>query len=234
MRDFQHSDNPTGLRCQLPETADLMLYSDQVRELYPRVMRLARHLVGNTADAEDVVQEALLKAFQHFQDYRHEASFSTWLFRITWNESINSHRKRSLERIGLADLSPMYGNRRPHLWATLRDTPEQICRAGEIQELLKDSLRRMKPCYQEVWLLRQIDDLSNADIAKQLGLRLSTVKIRMHRARRQLRILVGDRLSRPTRARHHVGTARSPIAPGENVIRLDYSPTVDEFPVRAA
>jgi DNA-directed RNA polymerase specialized sigma24 family protein len=69
---------PTELLCR--ETADLEFYSEEVRELYPRVLRLAHRLVGNAADAEEVVQESLLKAFQHLQDYRHEAPFSTGYF----------------------------------------------------------------------------------------------------------------------------------------------------------
>jgi RNA polymerase sigma-70 factor (ECF subfamily) len=231
-RAFQQSGNPTELPCQLPETADLEFYSEQMRELYPRVLRLAGRLVRNHADAEEVVQEALLKAFQHIQDYRREGSFSTWLLRITWNESMDFHRKRSMEVIGLADLSPVH--EQPHLWATLRDTPEQICIAREIEEMLERSLRRVKPCYREVWVLREIDHMSDAEIAKQLGLSLSTVKVRMHRARRQLRRFVSGRLSRPAAARHHGRHTCSAIASGENVIRLDLSSATDECPARSA
>ncbi|MBZ5594727.1 MAG: RNA polymerase sigma factor [Acidobacteriia bacterium] len=196
-------------------------------------MRLARRLVGNAADAEEVVQESLLKAFQHLQDYRHEASFSAWLLRIAWNESMDFHRRRSMEVIGLDDLKPGHESRYPHLWATLRETPEQICSAREIEEALERSLRRVKPCYRKVWLLREIDQMSDAEVAKQLGLSLSTVKVRMHRARRQLRKFVGGCLSRPGIARHHVST-RSAIGSAENLIRLDYSPAAQEWPARAA
>jgi RNA polymerase sigma-70 factor (ECF subfamily) len=215
------------------ETADLGFYSQQVRDLYPRVFRLAHRLVRNPADAEEVVQEALLKAFQHIQDCRHEASFVNWLLRITWNESMAFHRKRSMEVIGLDDLSPGHEYRHPHLWATLRETPEQICSAREIEKILERSLCRVTPCYRKVWILREIDHVSDADIAKQLGLSLSTVKVRMHRARRQLRKFVGSSLSRPA-AQHHVGSIRSAIGLAENVIRLDYPPAAQEWPARAA
>ena len=218
---------PTELLCR--ETADLEFYSEEVRELYPRVLRLAHRLVGNAADAEEVVQESLLKAFQHLQDYRHEAPFSTWLLRITWNESMALHRKRSMEVIGLDDLSPGHEYRHPHLWATLRETPEQICGAREIEKILERSLLRVTPCYRKVWMLREIDQMCDADIARQLGLCLSTVKVRMHRARRQLRKFVSGSLSRPA-AQHHGGNTRSV----ENVIRLDYSQAVKERPARAA
>ena len=219
---------------ELPGTPDIASYSEQMRELYPRVLRLACRLVGNPADAEEVVQEALLKAFQHIQDYRREASFSTWLFRITWNESMDFHRKRSMEVIGLADLSPMQENRYPHLWATLRETPEQICIARELQEVLERSLARVTPCYREVWFLREMDHMSDAEIATQLGLCLSTVKVRMHRARRQLQRLVGGSLSRPAMPRHRAGSTCSAIASAESVIRLDPSSAPDECPARAA
>lgn len=224
-----------GPPVELPrqETADLEFYSEEVRELYPRVLRLARRLVGNTADAEEVAQEALLKAFQHIQDYRHEASFSTWLLRITWNESMDFHRKRSLEVIGLDDLKPGHESRYPHLWATLRETPEQICRAREIEKILERSLCRVKPCYRKVWILREIDQVSDADIAKQLGLCVSTVKVRMHRARRQLRKFVGGSLSRPA-AHYHVGSIRFANGSAENVIRLNHPPAAQGWPARAA
>jgi RNA polymerase sigma-70 factor, ECF subfamily len=234
MRECRLPGSPTEMPCQLPETPDLEFYSEQVRELYPRVLRLARRLVGNPADAEDVVQEALLKAFQHIQGYRREASFSTWLLRIAWNESMDFHRKRSMEVIGLADLSPGHENRHPHLWATLRETPEQICIAREIEEVLERSLRRVAPCYRKVWLLRESDHMSDVEIAKQLGLSLSTVKVRMHRARRQLRRFVGGILLRPATTRHHVGSTRSAIGPARDVIRLDYPSAADECPARAA
>ena len=233
MREFQQSGNQAELRCQLPETADLEFYSEQVRELYPRVLRLARRLVGNPADAEEVVQEALLKAFRHIQDCRHEASFSHWLLRIIRNESMDFHRKRTMEVIGLDDLTPGYENRHPHLWATSRETPEQICIAREIEGVLERSLRRVKPCYRKVWLLREIDQMSDAEVAKQLCLSLSTVKVRMLRARRQLRKFVGGSLSRQA-AQRHIRSIGSAIGPAGNVIRLDYSPAGDECPARAA
>jgi RNA polymerase sigma-70 factor (ECF subfamily) len=203
-------------------------------KLYPRVLRLARRLVCNPADAEEVAQEAFLKAFQHIQDYRHEAAFSTWLLRITWNESMDFHRKRSMEVIGLDDLSP--GNERhyPYLWATLRETPEQICAAREIEELLDRSLRRVTPCYRRVWFLRERDHLSDAEVAKQLGLAVSTVKVRMHRARRQLRRFVGASLSRPSMTRYHGGSGHSAIASAENLIPVDFSPAAGRYPAQAA
>lgn len=233
-RELQQSCNPTELYCQLPETADIEFYSEQMRELYPRVLRLAGRLTRNPADAEEVVQEALLKAFQHLQDYRREASFCTWLLRITCNESMDFHRKRSMEVIGLADLSPGLENQHPHLWATLRDTPEQICVAREIEEMLELSLRRVKPCYREVWVLREIDHMSDAEIAKELGLSLSTVRVRMHRARRQLRRFVSGRLSPPAAVRHHRGHICSAVAPAESVIRLDLPSAIGKCPARAA
>jgi RNA polymerase sigma-70 factor, ECF subfamily len=223
---------PAELRCQ--RTADLEFYSEEVRTLYPRVLRLARRLVGNAADAEEVVQESLLKAFQHLQDYRHEAPFSTWLLRITWNECMAFHRKRSMEVIGLDDLRPGNESRHPHLWATLRETPEQIYGAREIEKILERSLCRVTPCYREVWILREIDHVSDADIAKQLGLCLSTVKVRMHRARRQLRKFLGGSLLRQGIARHHGAGTRSAIGSAKNMIRLDYPPAAQEWPARAA
>lgn len=222
-RDFQQSRNPLELRCQPLEPLDIEFYSEQMRELYPRLRKLARRLVGNTADAEEVVQEALLKAFQHLQDYRHEASFSTWLFRITWNESMDFHRKRSMEVIGLDDLSRSRENHRAHVWATLRETPEQICIAREIQEVLNRSLRRVPTCYRQVWLLREINHMSHADISKRLGLSVSTVKVRMHRARMQLRRFVGGSLSRPVTLRRHRGSTCSAVALAEKLIPLEYS-----------
>ena len=182
--------------------------SEQLSQLYPRVLKLAHHLVRNHADAEEVVQEVFLKAFQHHCDYRHEAPFSTWLLRITWNEGMRFHRKRCMEVAGLDEVSTI--NRRPHLWAAVTETPEQICVGKEIEKALYRSLRRVSPLYREVWLLREIAELSDAEIARHLGLCVSTVKVRMHRARKQLRRFVGRSLSR-SRCQAAPGTV--PVSP---------------------
>jgi len=169
--------------------------AEQISELYPRVLKLARHLVRNPADAEEVVQEAFLKAFQHHRDYRREAPFSAWLFSITWNEGRRLHRKRRMEVVGLCEISTI--NHHLHLWAAVTDTPEQICIGKEIERAWYRSLRRVSPHYREVWLLREVAELSDAEIARHLGLCVNTVKVRMHRARQQLRCFVGRSMFRP-------------------------------------
>jgi RNA polymerase sigma-70 factor (ECF subfamily) len=215
-------------------TVDIDFYAQQMGKLHPRVLRLARRLVGNAADAEEVAQEAFLKAFQHIKDYRHEASFSTWLLRIVWNESMDFHRKRSLEVIGLDDLSPGQERRYPVIWTTLRETPEQICITREIERLVARSLRRVPLRYRKVWFLRECNHLSDAEVARQLDLPVGTVRVRMHRARRQLQRLVRAGLPCPLPTLHHRGGTSSAMALAEKVVALDCAPATSGCPVQAA
>jgi len=164
--------------------------------LAPKLHSVARRVVGNREDAEDVVQESLWKAFQHLPEFRAErAAFSSWLTRITINQAVGVLRHRRSDPLHMpantADHSeprPAVGYRRPR-----SRTPEQICSLREMQQILRLCISRMDSTYRRFLDLASFEEWSNAEIAEELGVSVGTVKTRIHRARRMLR----DRLQQP-------------------------------------
>lgn len=155
-----------------------------IRTHAPRLRRVAWRVVGNHADAEDVVQEALLKACLHLIDYQERAAFSTWLTRIALNEGIGLLRKRRTEPIDLAEGDcPLQNVCRPGLYC---QTPEQFVISRELEVIVHHCMHRIHPDYRAVLRLRIFDELSHQEIADRLGLSVAAIKTRLHRARRVL------------------------------------------------
>lgn len=193
------------------QTGDTEAFSELATTLSPRLLSVARGVVGNREDAEDVVQVSLWKAYRHLPDYRAEAAFSTWLTRITVNEGVALLRKRRVEPIDLAATEPQWyqsGSR----WNPARDqTPEDICLLREMQRRVRRSIERMDPTYKTVLWMRALNERSHEEIAVQLGLPVATVRSRVHRARKILRTMLTRRLHtgtgseiRHARPRHRV------------------------------
>lgn len=177
------------------KSGDSDAFSELAQALSPRLMRVALHVVKNPADAEEVVQDALWKAFRNLRRYGQESTLSTWLIRITVNQGITCLRRRRAELAFLDAAHPL----KPQGFADLPSpdarTPEQICMSEEAERILREGMGLMPPAYKMVLLLREIDELSYQEIAEQLLVPVSTVKIRVHRARRQLRMLLSRELT---------------------------------------
>lgn len=162
----------------------------------PRLRWAAWRVVRNWADAEDVVQLTLWKAYQHLPEYKEEAPLSTWLTRIALNEGIGFLRKRRTQPIDLAAPdAPLQ-----HVPWVSRDSesPEQIVSSNEIQRIVRGCLDEMRPDYRAVLCFRILQELGHDEIARRLGLSVATVKIRIHRARQVLRSKLRRRLCRPS------------------------------------
>ncbi len=166
---------------------DREAFSEIARLYRPRMYKTALSVVRNPADAEDVVQEALCKAFMHICNYRQEAPLVAWLGRIARNEGLALLRKRhtSGEAISLDDQPYRAATRSAMPGSSMN--PEQITDLRETRRLLRDSVHRLKPTYRSVLLLRGFEDFTNSEIAHRLGISETNVKLRIHRARRSLR-----------------------------------------------
>jgi RNA polymerase sigma-70 factor, ECF subfamily len=157
--------------------------------LSPRLLAAAGRVVGNRADAEDVAQESLTKAFQHLRDFRGEAAFSTWLTRIAVNQGIALLRRRRRDPLALSvppappDEADLALDRRP----ASGPTPEEIYRFREFRRVVGPHLEGMDAAYKTPLCLAALDGWSYAEIAERLGVSMGTVKTRIHRARRRLR-----------------------------------------------
>lgn len=178
------------------QAGDGAAFADLALGLYPSLMHSALRVVRNHADAEEVVQEALLKAFIHLRQYRGEAALSTWLIRITVNQGLMFLRKQKPEAVELDDTHlrtcQFWG-----CWSSAGRTPEEICASGETEELVRRCLERIRPPYRIVLSLKAVEDKSHQEIAEQLEIPVELVRVRLHRARREMRRLLAGRFGPP-------------------------------------
>jgi RNA polymerase sigma-70 factor (ECF subfamily) len=157
---------------------------------YERAVYIAAHSVlQNEADAEDVAQEALLKALTHLKTFRRESKFSTWLIQIAVNEARMRLRK---------DRRPLYdsidegkateeGDYLPSDFADWREIPSEQLQRKELRLALQRALASLKLMYREVFVLRDIQNMSITDTANTLQISEASVKTRLLRARLQMR-----------------------------------------------
>ena len=157
---------------------------------YERAVYLAaRSVLGNDAEAEDVAQESVLKAFQHMRSFRAESKFSTWLIQITLNEARMRLRKQHRELYEDIEQPSKEsdGDYIPRDFADWREIPEEAVHRKQLRQHLAKAIAELEPKYREVLILRDVQSYSIAETAKLLGLTAGTVKTRLLRARLQLR-----------------------------------------------
>ena len=154
-----------------------------------RLHRVARAVLGSYTEAEDVVQETYLHAFQHLSKFRAEARLSTWLTRIALNEALARRRqtRRAVETTSIESVTTPLG-------ATEAD-PEQAVALAEIRALLEQAVDGLPESFRIVFMMRDVEEFSTEETALLLGLRPQTVKTRLHRARRLLREALRDKLA---------------------------------------
>jgi RNA polymerase sigma-70 factor (ECF subfamily) len=165
------------------------LFYELVQPHERAVYRAAFAILRNEHDAEDVAQEAMLKALVHLPSFRKEAKFSTWLIQITINEARMRLRK---ERKGLYEsidegVENEEGNYKPKDFADWRDIPLESLEEQRLKDALRNAIAALAPKYREVVVLRDVQEVNIADTAKALGITEASVKTRLLRARLQLR-----------------------------------------------
>ena len=147
----------------------------------------ARAILGNDAEAEDVAQETVLKAFLHIRNFRAESKFSTWLIQIAINEARMRLRKQHRELYEDIELPDGEGEYIPRDFADWREIPEEELHRKRLREALAKAIAGLEPKYREVFVARDVQHLSIAETAKLLGISSANVKTRLLRARLQLR-----------------------------------------------
>ena len=161
----------------------------QLVERYERkVYRLAKNITQNDEDAEDVLQEAFLKAYSNLENFQEQSKFYTWIVRIAVNEALMKLRKRKSDRTVSLDEPQDTGEdmvqREIAVW---EDDPEQRYGQEELREILGRAIDTLKPSFRTVFVLRDIEELSTEETAEALGISIPAVKSRLLRARLQLR-----------------------------------------------
>jgi RNA polymerase sigma-70 factor (ECF subfamily) len=153
-----------------------------------RLLQTTYRITRNRQDAEDALQDSLLKAFSHLKDFQEKSSFSTWLTRIAINSALMILRKkRGCFEISIDGTDDPGDKYEPWEARSLTEDPESRLAREEREELLRDAILRLPPVFREVVELRQAREYSTREIAQSLGISVPAVKSRLSRARLTLR-----------------------------------------------
>jgi len=164
------------------------LFCQLIRPYERRVFAAAFAILRNEADAEDVAQEAMLKAFKHIGQFRAESRFSTWLIQITINEARMRRRKEHAVLMEpITDREDQEGNYTPRDFADWREIPSEALERKELRQALRKALDSLASKYRQVLILRDVQHLNVAETAAALGLTQQNVRTRLLRARLQMR-----------------------------------------------
>jgi RNA polymerase sigma-70 factor, ECF subfamily len=174
------SDEDVVRRIQGGDTA---LFEVLMRRYNQRLYRVARGIVRDHAEAEDVMQQAYLNAYTHLDQYEHRGSFAGWLTRIALHEALAGHRRRA----AMAVTEPIRGDGVCDRLASPSPDPEEEARSSELRRDLEAIIDSLAEAYRPVFVLREVEGLSTSETAEALGLSEDVVKTRLHRARAMLR-----------------------------------------------
>lgn len=166
---------------------DTQLYHELIRPHERSVYMMALTYMKNEADAEDIAQEAFLKAFRKLESFRGDAKFSTWLISITLNEARSRLRQKSAMRMESIDEPVEEGGPvSPALLRDWKEIPSETVERGEVRQMLQDAIEDLPEIYRSVFLLRDVQELSVNETAEALEISVPSVKVRLHRARMML------------------------------------------------
>jgi len=175
---------------RLPESAAPHSAEEVFHEYAPRVYNLARRMLSNNADAEDVTQDVLLQVVRKLPSFRGESAFPTWLHRVTVNAALAHRRKRGQrEQHEVRDPLDSIFEEEHHTVPVKRWNvrPEDQALDAETHRLIEEAIARLPETYRDVFVLADVEGLSNPEIADMLGLSVPAVKSRLHRARLLMR-----------------------------------------------
>jgi RNA polymerase sigma-70 factor (ECF subfamily) len=163
-------------------------FESLVRRYDRNVFRIAQHITQNREDAEDVVQDAFLKAYQNLGQFQGQSKFYTWLVRIAVNEALMRLRRRRPERmVSIDEDVKTEEDSMPREIADWSPNPEQQYTQSELKDILGKTIQGLPPSFRTVFVLRDVEGLSTEETASALELSVPAVKSRLLRARLQLR-----------------------------------------------
>jgi RNA polymerase sigma-70 factor (ECF subfamily) len=179
---------------------ETQLYHELIRPYERSVYLMALSHMKNEADAEDVAQEAIVRAYKSLASFRGEAKFSTWLIRITLNAARSRLRRMSLVRMDSLDTPPDEDhNVSPALLRDWREIPSEVIERKEIRLLLQQAVEQLPDIYRQVFLLRDVEEMNINETAVALSISIPNVKVRLHRARMMLQEQLAPQLRTATR-----------------------------------
>lgn len=177
----------TALVAQSRE-GDTRAFGELVRRYESKIFRLAQHITQNREDAEDVLQETFMKAYEHLDQFQGNSKFYTWIVRIAVNQALMKLRRRKNDKsVSLDETIDTGEDTIVREIAAWEENPEQRFSREELGEVLDTAIQSLEPLYRSVFVLRDIEDLSTEETAEALNLSVPAVKSRLLRARLQLR-----------------------------------------------
>ncbi len=174
---------------------DLGAYDDLVRRYQERIYATIYHMTSNHEDANDLAQEAFIKAFQALRSFKGGSSFYTWVYRIAVNKTINFLKQRKNKaQLSLDDLD-FNAEHDPDLVALISEkTPRREANLSELQEKLNAAMQRLSEPHRLVVTLHDVQGLSHEEIADIMDCNIGTVRSRLFYARQQLQAYLSDYL----------------------------------------
>ena len=183
----QASADETALVAQSRE-GDTAAFGELVRRYEGKIFRLAQHVTQNREDAEDVLQETFMKAYEHLDQFQGNSKFYTWIVRIVVNQALMKLRRRKTDKsVSLDETIDTGEDTMVREIAAWDEDPEQRFSRDELGGILDTAVQSLEPPYRSVFVLRDIDELSTEETAEALDLSVPAVKSRLLRARLQLR-----------------------------------------------
>src|ERR1700683_5600664 len=169
------------------KAGDISAFETLVGRYERKIFRLTQNITQNTEDAEDAMQEAFLKAFEHLQNFQGNSRFYTWLVRIAVNQAPLKLRKRRPNVVSLDEEVDTGEDMMPRDVEDWGPSPEQRYEQTELNGILSKVIGELGPPFRIVFQLRDIEELSTEETAEALGLSIPAVKSRLLRARLKLR-----------------------------------------------
>ena len=176
-----------GALVEAARAGDASAFTELVTRYERRVFRLVMNITQNREDAEDALQEAFLKSYEHLGEFHGDSRFYTWLVRIAVNEALMRLRKRRPKEVSLDEPVEGEDDLMPREIEDWDPSPEQRYAQGELSQILQGVISELHPAFRTVFVLRDVEELSTEDTARLLGLSVPAVKSRLLRARLKLR-----------------------------------------------
>jgi len=191
---------------QRVQAGEAALFEIVMRRYNQRLYRIIRSILGTDADVEDVLQEAYLKAYGHLGQFEGRSSFATWLTKIAVHEAMaRARRGRRFQQ--LPEASDDEGSRVLEFPSSLPD-PEESAAQHEVMRLVEEAIDHLPGSFREVFVMRELEQMSQAETAECLGIKEGTVKTRLHRARHQIERYLLARAGQEIRTAYAFGDSR--------------------------
>lgn len=189
-------DRADGELVDLAQAGNDLAFAELVRRHRTSCLKLALSILHDRSDAEDEVQNALWKAFEHLRQFNRDAKFTTWLTRIVVNQCLM--RLRQQKRAKLLYIEDAVQSEE-QITLDLRDgsaSPEEVLGQAEVAGVLRQEIRRIPPLLRDVFVLREVQEMPMPEVAEKLGITVAAAKSRLLRARNELRTRLGKHQGR--------------------------------------